>query len=144
VWGLASTLAARPADPLAPGPDGTILASSPIHSALEGGSSGEVVKIAAGATITPRLTFASAGGGFCRQFEVATSGGTTSAIACREGAAWRTQVAVFGGPRSNPGDFQTASGDKSPALEAFIDRHISGAPLTAAEEMDAMREGWRR
>ena len=144
VWGLSSTLVSKSVDPMAPGPDGTILASSPIHNALEGGSTGEVVKVAAGTTVTPRLTFASADGNFCRQFEVSAPGGTTSAIACREGAAWRTQVAVFGGPRSNPNDFQTASGARSPALEAFIDQHISGAPLTAAEEMDAIREGWRK
>jgi hypothetical protein len=67
----------------------------------------------------------------------------TTAIACREGKAWRTQVAVFDHPSSGP-DYQTASGGKSPALEAFIDDHISGTALNTDQEKDAIAKGWDR
>ena len=132
-----------PEDPFAPKADGLILASSPLHHALEVGATGESVLISAGVTATPRLSFASDDGAFCRQFDVTTQRGVTSAIACHEGDAWRTQVAVFGKPGSN-GDYQTASGGKSPELEAFIDEHISGAALNAEQEKAAMAKGWDR
>jgi len=126
----------------ASGPDGYIAASSPLYNALEKGRTSEAVFVADTTSVTPRLTFASASGGFCRQYDVASRDGVTTAIACRENGKWRTEIAVFGKP--SPGsDFQTASSDKSPALEAFIDQHISGAPLTAAEETAAIGKGWK-
>jgi hypothetical protein len=136
-----------PADPFAPKADGLILASSPLHHALEVGATGEGVLISAGVTATPRLTFASDAGAFCRQFDVATQRGVTSAIACREKGSWRTEVAVFGRPHTqgmgSSADYQTASGAKSPALEAFIDQNISGAALDAELEKAAIARGWK-
>lgn len=142
VGGVASGLRAE-SDPFAPKADGVILASSPLHHALEAASTGEAVLVSAGVSATPRLTFASDTGAFCRQFDVASQRGVTTAIACREGGAWRTQVAVFGKPGTGP-DYQTASGAKSPALEAFIDNHISGAALNAEQEKEAITKGWEK
>jgi hypothetical protein len=142
VGGVASGLRSE-TDPFAPKADGLILASSPLHHALEGASTGEAVLVSAGVSATPRLTFASDTGAYCRQFDVASQKGVTTAIACREGKAWRTQVAVFGKPGAGP-DYQTASGAKSPALEAFIDQHISGAALNAEQEKQAITKGWDR
>lgn len=133
----------KPEEDFAPKADGLILASSPLHQALEKGATGEAVLVKAGVTATPRLTFASDSGTFCRQFDVSSERGLTTAIACREDKAWRTQVAVFGRPAS-AGDYQTASGAKSPALEAFIDQHIEGAALDAGQEKAAIAKGWGR
>jgi hypothetical protein len=140
VGGVASGLRTE-TDPFAPKADGVILASSPLHHALEAAPTGEAVLVSAGVSATPRLTFASDTGAFCRQFDVASQKGVTTAIACREGGAWRTQVAVFGKAGSGP-DYQTASGAKSPALEAFIDNHISGTALNTDEEKSAIAKGW--
>ena len=128
-------------DPAEFGAGGVLLASSPLHRALENDESSTVVHVAANETVTPRLTFASSDGGFCRQFDVSSPSGTTSSIACREDGKWRAQVTVFGKAGAN-GDYQTASGNKSPALEVFIDRHISGAPLSAIEERRLLSHGW--
>lgn len=142
VGGVASGLRTE-TDPFAPKADGVILASSSLHHALEAAPTGEAVLVSAGVSATPRLTFASDTGAFCRQFDVASQKGVTTAIACREGKAWRTQVAVFGKPGSGP-DYQTASGAKSPALEAFIDDHISGTALNTEQEKSAIAKGWNQ
>ncbi|MEQ1781438.1 MAG: hypothetical protein ABMA14_08765 [Hyphomonadaceae bacterium] len=144
VGGIASTLAPKPtADPFAPGRDGVILASAPLYQVLESGRTGETKPIADGATATPQLTFASADGQFCRQFNVVTGDGSSAAIACREDAGWRTQVIAFGLPKSSP-DYQTASAGRSPVLEAFLDARMSGAPMDAAAEDQLLKSRWKK
>jgi hypothetical protein len=143
VWGLMSSMAGPGADdPLAPGADGMIVASSPVHRMLETGRTGEVVTISAGVSATPRLTFASDDGGFCRQFDVMNGESASAAIACREGDGWKTQVVAYGLPKPS-GDFQTASAARSPVLEAFLDQRMSGAPMNAEDEAKLLAGGWK-
>jgi negative regulator of sigma E activity len=141
VGGIASGLREE-TDPFAPKADGVILASSPLHNALEAASTDQAVLISAGVSATPRLTFASDTGAWCRQFDVASQKGVTTAIACREGKTWRTQVAVFG--KSRGADYQIADAGKSPMLEAFIDKHMPGAALNAEQEKQAIKAGWEK
>lgn len=143
VFGLMSTMTRGADDPLAPGADGTIMASSPVYRMLESGKTGEVVTISAGASATPRLTFASDDGGFCRQFDLVNGESASAAIACREGDGWKTQVVAYGLPKPS-GDFQTASAGKSEALEAFLDQRMTGAPMNAEEEAKLIAGGWKR
>lgn len=143
VFGLMSTMNRGAVDPLAPGADGQIMASSPIHRMLESGKTGEVVTISASASATPRLTFASDDGGFCRQFDLVSGESASAAIACREGDGWKTQVVAYGLPKPS-GDFQTASAGKSEALEAFLDQRMSGAPMNAEDEARLLAGGWKR
>lgn len=143
VWGLMSTMtASAPSDPLAPGPDGVIVASSPLYRVLETGRTGDAVAVSTDATATPRLTFTSADGGFCRQFDVVKGEKASAAIACREDDGWHTQVVAYGLTRTS-GDFQTASAARSPALEAFLDQRMSGAPMNAEEEAKLLGDRWR-
>ncbi len=143
VFGLMSTMTRGAEDPLAPGADGQIMASSPIYRMLESGRTGEVVTISASASATPRLTFASDDGGFCRQFDLVSGESASAAIACREGDGWKTQVVAYGLPKPS-GDFQTASAGKSEALEAFLDQRMSGAPMNAEDEAKLLEGGWKR
>lgn len=141
--GFMSTMATgSPSDPFATGADGVILASSPLYRALETARTGEVVLVGADAAATPRLTFASDTGEFCRQFDVVTGDKASAAIACREEKGWRTQIVAYGLARTE-GDFQTASAARSPALEAFLDQNMSGAPMNADEEAKLLGAGWR-
>jgi negative regulator of sigma E activity len=120
---------------------GMIAATSPLHRGLETGATGDVVKVSGAETMTPRLTFAKDDGDFCRQFDVASREGVTSAIACRDDGVWRTEVAVYG--QAQPGEeYTTASGEKAEPLEAFIERFISGDPLDAAAEKAAITNNW--
>ena len=137
VWGVTSaTSTGSGSDLLAPGADGLIVASSPLHQMLEASATGEVSKIGTTSAV-PRLTFASDDGAFCRQFDVTTEDSSSAAIACREDGVWRTQVVAY--QLAKPvGEFQTASAARAPALEAFLDAHMPGPPLNA--EQEAMRD----
>ncbi len=143
VWGLMSTMTTgAPSDPFAPGPDGVIVASSPLYRALETARAGEIVAVGMDATATPRLTFASDDGAFCRQLDVIRGDKASAAIACREDEGWRTQVVAYGLARTL-GDFQTASAARSPALEAFLDQRMTGAPMNAEEEAKLLHDKWK-
>jgi hypothetical protein len=141
VWSVMSTASTgSPSNPFAPGPDGVIMANSPLHQLLESASTGQASTID-GATAAPRLTFAADDGSFCRQFDVVTDDGASAAIACREESGWRTHVVAYGLSRPT-GEFQTASAARSPALESFLDAHASGAPMNAEEEARLLQSGW--
>lgn len=141
VWSVMSTVSpGGTPGPFAPGADGVVLAGSPLHQLLESAPTGQASKEGS-ATATPRLTFAADDGTFCRQYEVATNEGLSAAIACREDRTWRTQVAAYGLAKP-AGDFQTASASRAPALEAFLDERLSGAPMNAGEEAELLRSGW--
>ncbi|OYX47864.1 MAG: hypothetical protein B7Y90_12280 [Alphaproteobacteria bacterium 32-64-14] len=141
VWGVTSaTSTDSQSDLLAPGPDGLIVASSPLHQMLEVAATGEVSKVGNAAAV-PRLTFAADDGAFCRQFDVTTEDGSSAAIACREDGVWRTQVVAY--QLAKPlGEFQTASAARAPALEAFLDAHMPGAPLNAEQEAMLLQRKW--
>lgn len=144
VWGVTSVGSGRAqSDPLGTSPDGLILASSSIGRMLETAPTGELVTVAANTSATPRLTFTSAEGGFCRQFDVTQGDSASAAIACREESGWRTQIVAYGLPKPT-GDFQTASASRSPALEAYLDQHMTNDPLNADAEAKLLREGWKR
>lgn len=144
VWGVTSMGAqqAEP-DPFGTDADGYIVASSPLGRMLETAATGEVVTVADTSTATPRLTFASADGQFCRQFDVARKDSASAAIACRDDGAWRVQIAAYGLPRPT-GDFQTASASRSPALEAFLDQRMTGEPMNADAEARLLKGGWKQ
>jgi hypothetical protein len=142
VGGIMSTTSKGSAsDPFAPGPDGMIMASSPLHQLLETAATGQASTIG-NSTAAPRLTFAADDGSFCRQFDVVTPDGASAAIACREATGWRTQVVAYGLPKPD-GEFQTASASRSPALESFLDERLSGAPMNAEEEGKLLQGGWK-
>lgn len=142
VWSAASVMRPQQAsDPFAPGPDGVIVASSPLYPVLETAPTGESMAIAGGRTAAPQLTFASADGNFCRQVSLRSQDSDAAAIFCRDGEGWRPQVVAFGLPKSSP-DYQTASAGRSPALEAFLDARMSGAPMTAEEEAKLLTRRW--
>lgn len=143
VWGIATSTSSRtPLDPFAPGRDGLVMANSQLHEMLETASTGQASAVG-DARAVPRLTFVSAEGAFCRQFDVITAASTSAAIACREEQGWRTQLVAYGLP-SPTGDYQTASAARTPALEAYLDDHMAGAPLNAQAETALIHRGWKR
>lgn len=141
VWGLTATgSGGASSDPFGPGPDGLIMANSPLYQMLERTSTGEA-SVVGGSSAVPRLTFVSDDGSFCRQFDVAAAGVASAAIACREDGSWRTQVVAYG-LTLPAGDFQTASASRSPVLETFLDERMSGAPMNAEQEARLLQSGW--
>lgn len=143
VWGaMATTPSGSPSSPFAPGPDGLIMANSPLHQLLETAPTGQASTVGSD-TAAPRLTFAADDGSYCRQFDVLTDEGVSAAIACREDTGWRTQLVAYGLLRPT-GDFQTASAARSPILETFLDTRMLGSPMNAEEEGRLLGSGWGR
>lgn len=143
VWGVMSaTSNGSQSDPFAPGPDGVVMANSPLHQLLETAPTGQASTVGS-ATAAPRLTFAADDGSYCRQFDVVTDEGVSAAIACREDTGWRTQLVAYGLLRPT-GDFQTASAARSPILETFLDTRMPGSPMNSEEEGRLLRSGWGR
>jgi hypothetical protein len=126
-----------------PASNPVIIASSNLGRALDSAATGERRDVGGGVSVEPQLTFASAGDSICRQYKLSSGGGAVEAIACREDDAWRVKVASFGTAATNP-DFQTAGAARSPALEAFIDATIVGAPLDRKTEADLIARNWKR
>ena len=142
VGGVALSTAPKPApDPFAPDPEGVIRASAPLYQILETGRTRVAGSISGGTTATPQPTFASADGQFCRQVSPNSSFSSSAAILYRGEDGWRPQVVAFGLPNTSP-IYQTATADRSPAPEAFLDARMSGAPMNADEEDKLLKSGW--
>jgi hypothetical protein len=92
---------------------------------------------------TARLTFAAAGGGFCRQIDLQSARGTTATLACRDDDGWQIEVASFAAqaPRGAGGVYRPAAGN-STAIDGAIDELIRGDPLGAAAEAALIASGW--
>lgn len=85
------------------------------------------------------LTFASASGDLCRQFEITDAAGRQDALACRRGhEAWRL-VALAATAPAGGGAFRTAAGPGEDPVSAVADRLIAGEPMDAAQEAAALR-----
>ena len=83
-----------------------------------------------------RLTFRDTSGKFCRSFETASTAG----VACREKEGWAVR-ALVSHQRQVEGDYRMAtSGDA--AILAYVDAQISGDPLDAAAEKQAVENSW--
>ena len=102
--------------------------------------SGESRDLGAGLVATARLTFATAGGGYCRHIDLVGPRGATAALACGGADGWRVETATFA-PAGAAGDYRPASGP-NPVLDAAIDERIEGAPLGADAERELIERGW--
>lgn len=143
-------LAAQLIGPLAPGradgqpawlADGAIAPASRLFDVLEHRPSGTVAELADGAAATPVLTFARAGGGFCRELQVRSTAGSSRAVACRGDESWQVQVAEFT-PAAASAGYQAASQAES-AVATTIARLREGPALDAASEAELLGS-WQR
>jgi hypothetical protein len=83
------------------------------------------------------LTFRDASGQICRSFQDKSASG----LACRDGQQWRIEGLFQGGEGQSP-DYRMAAG-QDPRLAQLIDQTIAGEPFDAAQERQAMDQGWR-
>jgi surface antigen len=101
---------------------------------------------AAGATVTPVLTFQSQSGAFCRQYEAksAAENGYVG-YACRTAdGSWRVEMHVPSTVASGErGGIRPASGAANSALEAAISSVIDGDPLMADVEVSLIKRRWK-
>ena len=129
--------------------DGKTLARGALASALETAPMLQQVAGAGGQTATPVVTFQSADGRLCRQFEATRSSTDVfSGDACRDDAGeW--QVGFHGiGPSLSRGGateaIRPADRQPHPELDAAIDNIIAGDALDVARERALIANGWKR
>jgi hypothetical protein len=128
--------------------DGSKVAGAVLAAALETTPSGKIAvrtMDADQASIRPSFTFRSAKGEYCRQYEVhGAKAGGLAGVACREGAgAWRVEVQTASADRhGDSGAIIPAGKESSQAVDAVVDRLISGDVLGQADEASAISGGW--
>ena len=116
------------------------LAGPEIARILDQETSGENHLLADGSSVTPRLTFTTGDGTYCRQFNVSQSGSQQEALACQSGDGWELAAVVYGKAVNTAAPYQTASG--SGMLDTLIDDMIDGMPLSRQEEQRAIAADW--
>jgi hypothetical protein len=116
-----------------------------LFTVLESTPSGATATLGGGVDATPRLSFQTAAGNYCREATVATGSRESALVGCREDAGWALQaviqVSVGDDAPANNG-FRPAS-DPASALDAIVDSLISGAPLGTDAERTAIAAGWK-
>jgi surface antigen len=129
--------------------DGRTFARGALASALETAPMLQQVAGAGGLTATPVVTFQSADGRLCRQFEATRSSTDVfSGYACRDdGGQWQVGFQGPGPSLSHDGGTETirpADRQPHPELDAAIDSIIAGDALDVARERALIENGWKR
>ena len=118
--------------------------ASPLSQALQKTPSQELFRFADGGDIVlPTLSFKTADGRYCRQFEI-NSGQTVSlGVACNQSGEWRMEMFLAAGERQmGSAVFQPVSNRHRDAMSALFDRLWGGSHLDSVEERAAIARGW--
>ncbi len=118
-----------------------------LFKALESTPSGVIAQLGDGQKLTPKLTFTSSDGRFCREYESSQAQVRETSIACRESGDWRIQATVKTaptGPSSSENGYAVASGDDGAALTRAYDQLGASDPLTAEAERALVTSGWQK
>jgi hypothetical protein len=122
-------------------------ASSPLVAAAleETPSSAEHwVNLSGDSRLRPVLSFAGAGGQWCREYQFNQEGQQWHGIACRDAGTWRTEVLVSdSGPATSPDYYQPAGAGDLDAISSYINEHATDIPLSAGEEAALIANDWR-
>jgi anti-sigma factor RsiW len=118
-------------------------AGTELHDVLQTVPSAATRALAGDLAATPRLTFKTQAGDYCRHVDVTSARGTIATLACRRSGEWQLEVLRVGPPgsRGPEGLYRPASGTPS-ALDSTIDELIDGAPLDAQAENALIAGGW--
>jgi len=134
---------------------GTLMAEGRLVTALEQqlaappGAAGVATNAAARAAGAVRIgmSFVSADGSYCRSFASGSGTSEIAGLACKTGQEWRLAL-VMQNPRpaqsSGTAAATSAAADIAPPVRAAIEQRISGDPLDAKAEQEAMQRGWQR
>jgi hypothetical protein len=122
---------------------GVVAPGTELYEVFESVPSAETRALAAQVSATPRLTFGTADGGYCRQVDLTSARGRTETLACRRDGGWRLEVVSFAAEaETRPGGlYRPASGPSTP-IDTAIDALIDGSPLGAAAERALIGREW--
>jgi hypothetical protein len=113
-----------------------------VANVLDKQPSGEGYQVTSDTTLTPRLTFRSQSGDWCRQFRLDTANSAYEQIACRNKAGDWEQIARVAA-ESSPGKatYKAASGGN--VLDDTLDQMMAGAPIGPDEERALLAHQWK-
>ena len=126
-------------------PRGELAAGSvSLEDVLTKTPSAQSVSMASGERVTPQLSFARAGGGYCREFVLASDAGEQTGVACNPNGRWRV-VALLPSDASQAADsgYATAAGVAPAAIEEVVGALRGGDPLDVDSEASAIAREWR-
>ena len=124
-------------------------AAGALASVLENGKSGGTAELTiSGATakVKPVFTFATAGNGYCRQYQInRTETSALVGVACRNvDGRWRIEAHVpFEGDRSRGDEIVPAGKATQVAIDATVDRMIFGDVLGPEDEARVIGGHWQ-
>ncbi|QGZ41443.1 hypothetical protein IP92_00383 [Pseudoduganella flava] len=132
--------------------DGTLMAQGRLATALEQqptappGAAGAATNAAARAAGAVRIgmSFVSADGGYCRSFASGTGTVELDGLACKTGQEWHVPLLMQNPRQLAPGADKAAAADIPAPVQSAIEQRISGDPLDAKAEQEAMQRGWQR
>ncbi|WP_342114147.1 anti-sigma factor [Pseudoduganella sp. OTU4001] len=115
--------------------DGVLQAQGRLATALEQqqGGSGGPVRIG--------TSFLSQEGTYCRSFMTAQD---MAGLACKQGGVWKVQLALQNQGKGPQGEYRQAGAEMPPQVLEAIDQRISGQPLDAKAEQEALQRKWLR
>jgi hypothetical protein len=123
---------------------GTVAAGSGLFDVLESVPSGQTRVLDGVLSATPRFTFRTVDGDYCRQLGVSAGTRRTETLACRQEGIWQLEMAVFGSESATPAsaDVYRPAGRDSGPMDSAVNAMIEGSPLGLALEERVMAAGW--
>ena len=119
--------------------------ASPLSQALQKTPSQELFRTddGGGDIVLPTLSFKTADGRYCRQFEINSGQAVSLGVACNQGGEWRMEMFLAAGERpTGSAVFQPVSNRHRDAMSALFDRLWGGSLLDQVEERAAIARGW--
>ena len=120
------------------------IASAAFGGALSATPSLQSVSLASGERLTPSFSFARAGGGYCRQFELTAADLKSIGIACTRNGAWMIEALLPSAPKVLATEgYATAEGPANPGLDMVIASLRQGDPLDRSTERSLIAHNWK-
>ena len=112
--------------------------------ALDSTPSDKTALLESGQSLTPLLSFARVGGGYCRSFTLAKVSASKAGLACKTGRTWSIEALIPAGGAAGSADqgYVVAEGPWSPDMDAVIEDLRAGDPMDKATEAVMIARSW--
>lgn len=115
-----------------------------LNDALNTTPSAQTVALTTGERLTPQLTFARVGGGYCRQFSIATGAKSRAGVACTSAGQWSVEVLLPSSDSASAEDgYVTAGGMENPEMDGLVAKLRAGNPLDKSAEEALIATRWK-
>jgi len=115
--------------------DGVLVAQGRLATALDQQLAGS------GGPVRIGTSFLAQDNSYCRSF---TTSQDLSGLACKQGGAWKVQLAMQSQGKPQQGEYRQAAADMPTQVLDAIDQRIAGQPLDAKAEQEAVQRKWMR